>query len=129
MFRSEAISDVRKLLNDNNLVLQKMVNQSQALRADRASTISGKDIEFDFDDQLISSPAYRRAFNSFVHHSKQSDSKVKEPRNSDDGTEVARSEPTLLNEDNAIENAQVAQPSGIVTDNPLQSTLTMDRCQ
>lgn len=67
-------------MNDNNVILSKMVKQSQALKSVRgASTIGGKNVAFDFDDQIISSNAYRRAFNSFVnmppHQLTESDNK------------------------------------------------------
>lgn len=88
-----------------------MVDQSQALRANRAaSTLAGKDIEFDFDEQLISSPAYRRAFNSFVQHSKQSDSKIKQARNSGDATEAG--DLALSKTNTGVDNAQSPRASG-----------------
>jgi ankyrin repeat protein len=77
---SESISDVRRILNDNNVVLKKMVDQSQALKSARAaSTIGGQDIEFDFDEQIVNSLAYRRAFRTFVKKSKPELPKEGEP--------------------------------------------------
>lgn len=59
-----------------------MVKQSQALKSVRAaSTIDGKDMVFDFDEQIISSNAYRRAFNSFVNAPPQQNT---EPDNTHD---------------------------------------------
>ncbi|KAH8682832.1 ankyrin repeat-containing domain protein [Tricladium varicosporioides] len=64
---TDSISDVRRLLEDNNTVMQNMVQRSMTLRKKRAaSTIGGQDTEFDFDDQVVSSAAYRRVFRSFT---------------------------------------------------------------
>jgi ankyrin repeat protein len=44
-----------------------MIHQAGSLREKRAASTTGsQDTEFDFDDQLISSAAYRRAFRSFM---------------------------------------------------------------
>jgi hypothetical protein len=68
-----------------------MVDQSQALKSARAaSTLGGQDIEFDFDDQIISSNAYRRAFRSFVQRPQPQKDETKQSEDLNDEATLFR---------------------------------------
>ncbi|KAF4633508.1 hypothetical protein G7Y89_g4611 [Cudoniella acicularis] len=77
---TESVSDIHCMLQDNNTAPQKVVERTQTLRKKRAKstvggqegaecTIEGQDTEFKFDNHVVSSKAYRRAFRSFGRRS------------------------------------------------------------
>jgi ankyrin repeat protein len=69
----DSVSEVQRMLQVNNVVLQNIVDRSNTIKISYAqSTLNGIDTDFSFDDQLVSSSAYRRAFRSFVRRSDSS---------------------------------------------------------
>lgn len=62
------MSDVKSILQANSAALHSMQQRSKSGRQRYpASTISGISTTFDFDDDVVSSTAYRRAFKSFTN--------------------------------------------------------------
>ena len=64
---SESVADVKDILAANAIALQTMVRRTKTIRKGYAeSTISGVETSFKFDDEVIDSAAYRRAFRDFT---------------------------------------------------------------
>lgn len=85
----ESIADIKRLVQENNVVLEKAVKRTRTLRqshpkirvpesvfnqpivedGDSESTLMGKDTEFAFDDDIVDSKAYRRAMGMALYKS------------------------------------------------------------
>ncbi|KAM3414354.1 hypothetical protein BST61_g10999 [Cercospora zeina] len=65
--QADSLTNVRRILSDNTAALETMVRRSRTYRKKYVpSILSGAEVTlFEFDDQVVDSPAYRRAFNSF----------------------------------------------------------------
>jgi WD40 repeat protein len=93
----ESISEIRHFIMNNNVVLHENARRSATIRQSRPWVSEGRswtrntfgdvdsifsfqitvsDTEFDFDDEIISSPAYRRAFLQVMRVPKQRQSKI-----------------------------------------------------
>lgn len=56
-----------QIINENTAALQSVTRTSNTLKKSYApSIVSGHEANFDFEDEVISSQAYRRAFYAFV---------------------------------------------------------------
>ncbi|OQO14954.1 hypothetical protein B0A48_00336 [Cryoendolithus antarcticus] len=93
--QAESLSAVRLILNDNSAALDTMVRQSNVLRRNHEpSIITGitDASPFDFDDGVVDSLAYRRAFRKFRTGNKADLPRpIAEPPNKDDSVTIVDS--------------------------------------
>ncbi|USP75820.1 ankyrin repeat-containing protein [Curvularia clavata] len=96
----ESIADIKRLVQENRVVLEKAVKQTRTLRQshprirvpeslfnqpighddDAESTWMGKDTEFAFDDDIVDSKAYRRAMAMALSNSRSKSEVLNNPK-------------------------------------------------
>ena len=74
------MSDVKDILNANSIALQNMVRRTKTIRQNYAESTTGTvDTSFNFDDEVVDSAAYRRAFRVFTSKDKRNSRSAGKP--------------------------------------------------